>query len=221
MWTSTREGPLDIFWKLADGTGQVERLTTSENNQVPFSWSADGQTLVMAKVRPETDADIGILSMDGEDTIDWVLDGDSFESYPDVSPDGRWMAYTTDESGRYEVWVTPFPNVEDERWPVSRSGGFAPQWGPDSSELFFQTSAGTIMVVRNETEPTFSPGIPLPVVEGPYAIGLPVAPRAFDIHPDGQRLLMIKLETGTAGVEPEIHVALNWTEELTRLVPTN
>jgi serine/threonine-protein kinase len=153
VWTSTREGPLDIFWKLADGTGQEDRLTTSENNQVPFSWSADGQTLVMNELHPETAIDIGVLSMDGDPTIQWLIEGDSNEGYADVSPDGRWMAYVTDESDRYEVWVTPFPNVEDGLWPVSRNGGFAPQWGPDSSELFFQTYDGTIMVVTNETEP--------------------------------------------------------------------
>ena len=219
VWTSDREGPLDIFWKLADGTGQVEQLTTSENNQVPFSWSADGQTLVMNELRPETAIDTGVLSMDGDPTIKWLLEGDSNEGWPDISPDGRWMAYQTDESGRYEVFVTPFPSL-DGRWPVSRNGGFAPQWGPDSRELFFQTPDGTIMVVRNEVEPTFNSGIPVPVVEGPYAIGPPPGPRAFDVSLDGQRLLMIKEETGATGEGTEIHVVLNWTEELTRLVPT-
>ena len=221
LWSSTRFGPVaNIVWRAADGTGQVERLTTSENNQVPYSWSADGQTLVMIEQRPETGVDIGMLSMDGEDTIKWLLEGDSNESSPDISPDGRWMAYVTDESGQSEVFVTPFPSL-DGRWPISRSGGFAPQWGPDSSELFFQTFDGTIMVVTNETEPTFSPGIPVPVVDGPYAIGEPPLPRSFDISLDGQRLLMIKEATGATVEGPEIHVVLNWTEELTRLVPTN
>ena len=174
----------------------------------------------MNEVRTETAGDIGVLSMDGDPTIEWLLEGDSNELYPDVSPDGRWMAYATDESGQHEVFVTPFPNVEDRRWPISRNGGFAPQWGPDSSELFFQTSDGTIMVVPNETEPTFSPGLPIPVVDGPYVVGQPTSPRAFDVSLDGQRLLMIKNETAATGEGSEIHVVLNWFEELTRLVPT-
>ena len=223
LWTSSREGAQNIFWKAADGTGQVERLTTSENIQVPFAWSADGRALVMVEVRPETDADVGLLSMDGEDTIDWLLEGESIEAYPDVSPDGRWMAYTTDEAGQREVFVTPFPNSGNERWKVSRDGGFAPQWGPDSQELFFQAYDGTIMLATNGTEPTFSPGVPVRLVSGRYLIGVPPLPRAFDISPDGERLLMITegATTDAPGEEPEIHVVLNWFEELTRLVPTN
>ena len=219
LWSSSRfGGAKNIVWKAADGTGQVERLTTSDNVQSPYSWSADGQTLVMAELSPETNTDIGILSMDGKGTIDWVLDGDSIETQPSVSPDGRWMAYITDESGQLEVFVTPFPSL-DGRWPISRSGGFAPQWGPNSNELFFQTYDGTIMVVTNETEPTFSPGIPVPVVEGPYVIGTPPLPRSFDISLDGQRLLMIKEATGATVEGPEIRVVLNWHQELLERVP--
>ena len=205
--------------KAPDGTGQDELVMASENPQVGYSWSPDGQTLVMLEQRPETGADIGALSMDGTNTITWLLEGDSNEGYPDVSPDGRWMAYASDQSGQWEVIVQPFPNVGDGRWPISRNGGFAPQWGQDSSELFFQTYDGTIMVVRNETEPTFSPGIAVPVVEGPYLIGAPFQPRAFDIHPDGEKLLMIKddtaiSETATAN---DIILVQNFDEELRRL----
>ena len=133
------------------------------------------------------------------------------------------MAYTTAESGQYEVFVTPFPNVGDGRWRVSQDGGLAPQWGPDSRELFFQTRDGTIMVAANETESAFA-GTPVPLFGQPYWIGSNRYPaRAFDISPDGQRLLVIKAgaTTDATGEEPEIHVVLNWTEELRRLVPTN
>jgi serine/threonine-protein kinase len=223
FWTSPREGSLDIFWKAADGTGQVERLTTSENAQVPASWSADGQTLVMIESRPDTNADVGLLSIDGGEPIEWLLTGDSSETFPDVSPDGRWMAYTTDRSGRYEVIVQPFPNIEDGRWTISQDGGFSPKWGPDG-ELFFRTSEGAIMMATNVIDPTFSPGTPVRLFDGPYLIGNPVSPRTFDVSPDGQRLLMIKEEGATTDAtveEAEIKIVLNWTDELTRLVPTN
>ena len=213
----------DIVWQAADGTGQVEPLTTSENNQVPSSWADDGQTLVMVESRPGTAIDIGLLSMDGDPTIDWLLEGDANEVYPDVSPDGRWMAYTTDESGQFEVYVSPFPNVDERREKISQDGGLTPQWGPDGRALFFQTRNGTIMVAAIETEPTFNPGIPVPVFGEPYWISAATYPdRAFDISSDGQRLLVIKegATTDTTVEEPEIHVVLNWTEELTRLVPT-
>ena len=224
VWSSAREGVNNIFWKAADGTGQVERLTTSENRQGPYSWSGDGQTLVMVEQRANetsANADIGALSMDGEGTIDWLLEGNSNEGWPDVSPDGRWMAYTTNESGQYEVIVQPFPNVDDGLWKISQDGGFTPQWGPDSRELFFQTNDGTIMVATAVTEPTFRVGIPVPVVNGPYLIGAPLRPRAFDISPDGQQLLMIKINAAAAesGEQPEVHVVLNWDQELLERVP--
>jgi serine/threonine-protein kinase len=225
VWSSNRAAggaTYDIVWKAADGTGQVEHLTTSANQQSAYSWSADGQTLVMVEQRPETAVDIGLLSMDGEGTIEWVLEGPSEEGWPDVSPDGRWMAYTTNESGQDEVFVTQFPNVGDGRWKVSQDGGLAPQWGPDSRELFFQTRDGTMMVAANETESAFS-GTPVPLFGRPYWILVGAyPPRAFDISPDGQQLLVIKEGAVTADqVEPpEIKIVLNWFEELTRLVPT-
>ena len=156
VWASDRNGPYNIFSKAADGAGQVEHLMASENDQSPYSWSPDGQALVMMERRPETGFDIGFLSMNGEDTIDWLLEGDSDEVSPDVSPDGRWMAYVTNASGQFEVIVQPFPNVHEGRWKISQDGGVTPQWGPDSSELFFQTRDGAIMVAEIITEPAFS-----------------------------------------------------------------
>ena len=117
--------------------------------------------------------------MDGEHTIDWVLESDSHEEFPDVSPDGRWMAYATDESGQFEIYVTPFPNVGETRDKISQDGGLTPQWGPDGSELFFQTRDGTIMVAAIETEPTFSPGTAVPGVRRTLLDGetVPFPPR--------------------------------------------
>ena len=222
LWQSF-EFDFNLVWKAADGTGQAERLTTSDNIHIPLSFSADGQTLVMTEIRPDTGGNIGLLSMDGEHTIAWALESNSNEFHADVSPEGRWMAYTTDESGQMEVYVTAFPNVFETRVKISQDGGLTPQWGADGRELFFQTRDGTIMVVEIETEPTISRGTPVPVFDEPYWIaGVDFSPRAFDISRDGQRLLVIKEDatTDATGEEPEIHVVLNWTEELTRLVPT-
>ena len=226
FFASAREGLLDVFWKAADGTGQVQRLTTTPFLTGPQSWSADGQTLVVTGQRPETGVDVGVVSIDGEPTIDWVLDGDSDELSPDVSPDGRWMAYSTDESGQSEVFVTPFPNVGGERWRISRDGGVTPQWGPNSRELFYQTDEGpgspvTMMVADNDTEPTFSPGTPVPLFEGPFRIGRAPQVPAFDISPDGQRFLMIREgpSTDAAAEQPQIILVQNWVEELKRLFP--
>ena len=171
----------------------------------------------------ETGTDIGIVSLDGSETIEWLLQGKSNEGKPDVSPAGRWMAYTTDESGQDEVFVVPFPNVGDGRWKISRDGGFTPQWGPDGGELFFQTSEGGIMMAAIITEPTFSHEPPVRLFDGPYFVGASPRPRAFDISPDGQRLLMIKEDSpsDTASAQRDIIVITNWFEELKRLVPTD
>ena len=188
VFASARDGGVNNLWSTAaDGTGQGERLSSAGAfGQAGYSWSADGQALVIMELRADAERayiDIGVLSMVGERTIEWLLESDSNEASPDVSPDGRWMAYTTDESGQYEVFVTPFPNVGDGRWKISQAGGFAPQWGPDSRDLFFQTSQGTIMVATNGTEPTFSPGTPAPLFSGPYLIGTPPAPPSSTFRP--------------------------------------
>ena len=228
VFGSDRDGALNLYWKAADGTGQVERLMTSEDTQVPSAMSPDDPTvLFIIAVRPETGRDVGLLSLDGERTIEWLLESDADESYPAVSPDGRWMAYVSTESGQSEVYVRPFPNVSAGRWQVSRDGGTSPLWGPDSRELFFQTGdapgvAVTMMVAVNDTEPTFVPGIPRPLFEGPYGLGRAPLPRPYDVSPDGQRFLIIRSGSGIPGTDrPEIIVVQNWFEELTRLVPTN
>ena len=117
--------------------------------------------------------------------------------------------------------MQPFPNVDDGRWQISQDGGVSPLWGPDSREVFFLTAerpgaSVTLMVAVNDTDPTFTPGIPRPLFDGSYRIGGSPRSTAYDVSPDGQRFLMIKEITTS---EPLVLV-LNWHEELTRLVPT-
>ena len=221
VFTSEREGVPAIFWKPADGTGQVERLTPGNVlGQSAHSWSADGRALVIVELDGETLRDIGVLSMNGDQAIDWLLEGNASEQSPDVSPNGRWLAYMTAESGQFEVFVSPFPSVSEGRWKVSQAGGFSPRWGPDSRELFYQTGDGAIMVATNVTEPTFAPGIPVRLLDGPYVVG--ERRRTFDLSPDGQRLLMLKESAGADAPSNQSQVILiqNWFDELQRLVPT-
>ena len=133
VFTSDRDGALgNLYWKAADGTGQVERLTTSENFQAPSAISPDGSTLLFVEGRAETGGDVGALSLDDDRAVDWLLEGDAAEYYTDISPNSRWVVYVSNESGLPEVYVRPFPNVDDGRWQISNGGGFAPVWGPDS-----------------------------------------------------------------------------------------
>jgi serine/threonine-protein kinase len=136
----------------------------------------------------------------------------------EVSPDGRWLAYQSNESGRYEIYVRPFPNVEAGRWQVSTAGGTRPLWSRDGRELFYFVSPGKVMAVSIQRGPTFAAGNPQVLFEGRYAA--PQVGRVYDVSPDGRRFLMLKeSESGAEAQPPQLVVVLNWFEELKRLVP--
>ncbi|MDA2931441.1 protein kinase, partial [Acidobacteria bacterium AH-259-O06] len=224
VFRSTRDGGAsNLFWKAADGTGQVERLTTSPNYQDPDAWSRDGKGLVFHEANssgvvaggfdsPETSGDISVLSMEGEPISEPLLQTQFSEGGAAISPDGRWMAYHSDETGRQEIYVRPFPNVEEGKWQISGDGGISPLWGPKGRELFYRNS-GAMMVVRIETEPTFVPGSPEVIFTGAY-ISHPS--RYYDISPDGQRFVMIKEaeQAEESSARTQLIVVENWFEEL-------
>ena len=159
---SQREGSFGVHSKAADGTGEVE-LVGSEPGRilVPWSWSADGNTLLLTEfsLTGTTNFDIGALSMEGDRPWTSLLAEDYLEGLPVISPSGNWMAYNSDESGQSQVYVRPFPEIDTGRWQPSTSGGQEPAWSPNLSELFYR-NGDQMMVVDVETEPTFSPGTP-------------------------------------------------------------
>ena len=219
VFSSDRDGSFGVYSRAADGTGQAERLTTSDTNQFPQSWSADGQALVVQET-----FDLKLISVGAESRTEALIETEFLEFYPEVSPDGRWIAYSSNESGRNEVYDRPFPNVDDGRWQISRDGGFSSVWSHDGRELFFRRfgSAAEIMVVAVETEPTFTPGNPESLFQtAPFIGGGPDSDRPWDVADDG-RFLIMRGPPGSAdaGAEStEINVVQNWFEELTRLVP--
>ena len=221
-FASNRDGDLDIYWKAADGTGQVERLTTSEGFRAPGPFLPDGMTMLF--MEGSQAIDIGVLSLNGDHRVEWLLESNANETSADLSPDGRWLVYLSNESGQDEVYVQPFPNVDDGKWQISRDGGFSPRWGPDSREVFFLTAERpgalvTLMAAVNDTEPTFTPGIPRRLFDvGPYPSGAGwFSP--YDVSPDGQRFLMITEDTSTRS--DSLILVQNWFEELKRLVPVD
>ena len=157
VFQSLREGG-GLFWKAADGTGEVERLLEHPNAPRPYGWSADGRLVFdQGAGVPESSAGaIGVVNLEGDRTSELVIDTGK---NPAMSPDGRWIAYGSVESGGGQIYVRPFPNVNDGKWQVSTDHGFDPLWSPNGRELFFNTLAG-MMVTRVETEPTFNPGMP-------------------------------------------------------------
>jgi hypothetical protein len=143
------------------------------------------------------------------------------EVNPEISPDGKWLAYQSDESGQTEVYVRPFPGVQDGRWQISRAGGTRPRWSTDGRELFFlggtaiNTGGAPLMGVGTETSPAFRVGNPVQILPGPYFSGL--AGRTYDVSHDGQRFLMVKEMTSAATAR--IIVVENWFDELRQKAP--
>jgi len=214
VFNSGRFGPLNLFWKAADGTGQVERLTTSPSGQRAHSFSPDGKRLVFSQ--QATQAGLQELSMEGERTSQPLFQSPFNEIKGMISPDGHWIAYESNESGR-QIYVRPFPNVEEGKWQISRDGGQEPVWAPQGQELFYRNGEA-MMVVGIKTEPTFTVGSPIVLFTGKYTTT--VTGVSYDISPDGQRFLMMKGADEEEG-QSQINVVLNWFEELKRLVPTH
>ena len=221
-----RDGTFNLSWKAANGTGPVESLHTSKNPLMASTWSADGRSLIFTKFMDQSNPDIWALSLDGEPTARPLMAESYEEEYPAISPDGRWIAYESDQkspSGGGDIYVRPFPNVDDGKWLISARGGEYPIWAPDGRELYYY--AGQMMAVTIETEPAFAAGNPEVLFRGEYFVSISVSP--YDISPDGQRFLMIKedkeaREAAEAVETPpttELIVVENWDEALKGIAP--
>jgi eukaryotic-like serine/threonine-protein kinase len=209
------DGPVNIFWQLADGSGGLERLTTSEFLQAPHSFTADGQLLAFHEVDPSTQRDIWVLRMSDRKAQPFLRTKFN-EAAPRFSPDGRWLAYISDESGRNEVYVQPYPGPGG-KWQISTEGGTEPVWNPSGRELFYR-SGDKMMAVEIATQPGFAAGTPRMLFEGRY--DPPPFPIAnYDVSRDGQRFLMLKPTEQAQAAPTQINVVLNWFEELKQKVP--
>jgi serine/threonine-protein kinase len=183
--------------------------------------SPDGTVLVLREDSPQTRTDLLSLSLTSGGQAPRPLVQTMFgEANGEVAPDGRWLAYQSDESGREEIYVRPFPDVSSGRWQVSTSGGRTPLWAGTGRELFYRSMDGAVMVVQVESGSVWRNTPSTQVLPARYYDGTGLTGRTFDISPNGQRFLMItgrgRDETGTL---PQIVVVQNWTEELKRLVP--
>ena len=222
-FSSARGGNQNLFSKAADGTGTVERLTESENLQHAHFFSPDGKQLVYRELYPQTGSDFGVRLMDGDGSLTPLLVTEFNERNAEISPDGRWLAYESDASGQYEIFVRPFPNVDEGQLQISTGGGTEPLWTQDGSELFYLDSGGQLTAVSVRIDPSLDFGNAEVVLEESYLSAAPGATgRTYDVSPNGERFLRIK--EGGAGEQTspaELILVQNWLEELKRLVPSN
>lgn len=222
VFGSDREGQIGLFQRAADGTGTDERLTKMPF-AVPNALTPDGKSLVFLSrdADAKTGDNLGLLSMEGERPSKPLLRTQFNERNGEISPDGRWMAYQSNESGQDQIFVRPFPDVDAGRWQISTAGGTRPLWSRDGRELFYLTEGGSVMAVAVQLRPTFSAGSPKTLLEGPYfAGGGPFGgnDRTYDVSPDGKRFLMIKSSPAFTAA-PRFIVVQNWFEELRQRVP--
>jgi serine/threonine-protein kinase len=218
--THKKDSQSNVCWKAADGTGEDELVgSLAEGGVFPWSWSVDGKTLVLTEGTAINATNIGVLSTAGDSKYRPLLQEKYSESQPSISSDGRWMAYTSDESGRYEIYVRPFPEVNKGKWQVSASGGDSPLWSRNGRELFYR-SGDSIMTVAVQTEPAFKPGNAQTIFRGKYvSLSSPTDGNTWDIAQDGKHFLMIKEDSPASKAPLKINVVLNWTEELKQRVP--
>jgi Tol biopolymer transport system component len=185
--------------------------------------SSDGKTLAVGEASQELSKwDIAVLSMEGDRNIKPLLQEEYNEFQPTISPDGKYMAYMSDESGEARIYVRPFPEVNEGKWQISTGYAESPLWSPDGRELFYIGNEGAIEVPL-DTKSTFNAGKPRLLFQGLYVSGYGESP-PWDISPNGKRFLMIKLpqatgEASTERIPRKINIVLNWLEELKERVP--
>jgi Tol biopolymer transport system component len=233
---SQSENNFKIYWKAADGTGKIEPLGTDYSGVLASftsSWSGDGKTLVTMEISSGGEMstnNIGALTVNGEYEQRSLLKEVYREIEPQISPNGKWMAYTSNESGHAEVFVRPFPDVDSGgRWQVSTDGGRSPLWSPDGEYLFYR-NGDAVMEVSVTIEPNFSQETPKTLFRRKYlslsGLANVFALNSWDISPDGKRFLMIKPveaseDEPVSDVSSKIIIVLNWFEELKQRVPVD
>jgi serine/threonine protein kinase/Tol biopolymer transport system component len=203
-----------LQWVETDGAGRAHTISDTFVNDYPTSVSPDGNILAFSRLSGNMSADIYQLSLHGEPKPQAVVNTPATEGGADFSPDGRWLAYASNDSGQMQVYVRPVAGP-DRRWPVSTQGGQAPKWSRSGRELFYRDGE-KMMVVSVSTGPELALSSPTLLFEHAYAFGPTQTVANYDVSPDGQRFLMIK---HTPGAE-HLNLVLNWWDELKRLAPT-
>jgi eukaryotic-like serine/threonine-protein kinase len=218
IFASLREKVFMPFWQLADGTGAVERLATSKSTLDQGSMSPDGKEMVLRGIGPDTGEDVVLLSLENHEVRPLIRTRFT-ERNAEISPDGRWLAYQSNESGAPQVYVRPFPAVDGGRWQISPGGGTKPLWARSGRELIYVGPDGKLMSVAIQPGSAFTFGNATVVLDGNQYFIANTIGRTFDISPDGRRFLFVT--SGPQEATSQLNIVLDWFEELKQKAPLN
>ena len=199
--------PPDIFWRTADAGSPAERLLERDGPQYPTSWSADGRLLIFEEGARNA-YDIWMLPIGDKPRP--LIATPASELGGRLSPDGRWIAYHSNESGRFEVSVRPFPAVGDGKWTISTSGGQHALWSPDGTELFYVVGSSVMRVGIDGKGSVLKAGTPELLFSGPFDIGY----TNYALSGDGAHFIMVEVDPEAR--QTQLSVVVNWGEELKR-----
>jgi len=214
-----------VYGVNADGTGEVTRLTDSPEVQLPWSWHPSGRFLAFQASRGATGLDLMILPMDGAAARGWTpgkptlyLSTPADEADPMFSPDGRWIAYTSNEAGgATDVYVRPFPGPGGI-WRISTQGGRFPRWSATTHELLF-VSQGKVMVAAYAVVGD-SFHADTPKIWSPTNLqGVNTTSSRYDLHPDGKRLAALAVQQQGSGIEDKVVFVFNFADYLRKIAP--
>jgi len=228
-FASRRDGlAYNLYWQRADGAGEAVLLVKNPFLKRPLAWHPSGRFLAFVEVRTGTSLDVMILPLQGDEKSGWK----GGEPYPFVatpfreagaafSPDGRWLAYHSNESGRHEVYVRPFPGPGGS-WQISTEGGWKPMWSKRANELVYSTQAGALMTVPYTVEGgSFHPTRPRPWTSRTFLETTDDSYRLTALHPDGARMAVVMPDSRSVSVErTRVVFVQDFSPVLRRLAPS-
>jgi Tol biopolymer transport system component/tRNA A-37 threonylcarbamoyl transferase component Bud32 len=212
-FASSRNGTNHIYEKSATGVGNEDLVFSSDSNEIPVHRSRDGRYIVFSRLKPQ--------GQTGVDT--WVLDTSQKKATPytespfdkaqaRISPDGKWVVYTTNDSGTYQIVVQTFPDPKGGKWQITAQGGIEPKWSRDGRELYYLALDGKMMAVPVKIDRSFEAGAPMALFETPLTVSRSQSPRdrRYDVAADGRFLIAVP----AGGAPIPISAILNWTSGL-------
>jgi Tol biopolymer transport system component len=216
-YDSLRSGRSGLYQKASNGAGDEDVLLEPGGRRDLDDWSKDGRYLLYSQAGSGTKSDLWVMSLDGKRQPQVYLNSEFNETHGQFSPDGHWVAYASDESGRSEIYVRPFPLAADSvKWPVSNGGGVTPRWRSDRELFFLTPDFRTVMAADVSYTPSFKTSVPAPVYKA--VVSNKVATGGgdsnsfnWDVTADGKKFLLATAATQDNVPQPPVSVVLNWT----------